>query len=432
MKKFLLSLIGIAIALCAFNIPLKTVKADDIVIVGDLTVHFIDVGQGDSSFIELPDGRTMLIDAGKKEYGKTVESYINENIKDDDGNAISFIDFVIFTHSDADHIGGMSYVLEKFDAGVVYRSNEECKFSKNGVNCSDSALNGKEKRNRFWGDKHGEKTTNAYHEAIERAYEVADEVIVTNPADDSQNEIVSTNEKYYTINFYSPLSPYYTDLNNHSPIIVIEYRGRRIVLSGDAEKQNEAEFVQKVKEGEGRYAVFDSGFCADVIKLGHHGSKTSSSKDYLGIMTNQSGRKSTLVIISCGTGNTYGHPHEEVFERLLEMGFSEDRILRTDLLGDVVVTIAEQEGIFRAIYVKGGLTSGEDPGGGSGGEPGSGSDDPCEDDPIGSIIDKFNGFDLTTKILIITAIAAVVVLVIVVWVVAVKKSGKRKKKGKRR
>lgn len=430
MKKFLLSLIGIAFALCAFNIPLKTVKADDVVIIGDLTVHFIDVGQGDSCFIELPDGRTMLIDAGKKEYGKTVESYINENIKDDNGNAISFIDFVIFTHSDADHIGGMSYVLGKFDAGIVYRSNEECKFSKNGVTCSDSALSGKENRNRFWGDKHGEKTTIAYHEAIERAYEVADEVIVTNPSDDSQNEIVSTSEKYYTINFYSPLSPRYTDLNNHSPIIVIEYRGRRIVLSGDAEEQNEAEFVQKVKEGEGRYSVFDSGFCADVIKLGHHGSKTSSSKDYLGIMTNQSGRKSTLVVISCGKGNTYGHPHEEVLERLLEMGFNEDRILRTDLLGDVVVTIAEQDGIYRAIYAKGGLTS-DGNSGGSGEGPGGGSDDPGEDDLIGSIIDKFNSFDLVTKILIIAAIVAVVVLVIVVWV-AFSKSSKRKKQGRRR
>ncbi len=409
MKKLLYVLLGIFFTFGLIGFPVTEAKCDDgIVIIGDLTAHFIDVGQGDSCIIELPDDRTMLIDAGVENMGRTVESYINNNIKDKSGNAIKFIDFVVFTHSDADHIGGMSYVLSKFDVGTVYRSNEECK------RCSDPALSGKEERNRFWGDKHGVKDTKTFHEAIARAYEVADEVIVTNPEDDEQNKIVSNSEKYYTISFYSPLSSYYTDLNNHSPIIVIEYRGRRIVLSGDAEEKNEKEFVERANQGKGKYSIFQN-FCADVIKLGHHGSRTSNSEEYLDIMVSGGGRRDVFVIISCGEGNKYGHPHAEVLERLKKMGFSDERILRTDTIGDIVITIAEQDGMYKAFYAKSGLSSSNQSGGG----------EENETDIFESLIGKFNGLSLTQKILVIVIIIAIVIAVLAI-AISEKKRRKRK------
>lgn len=421
MKKLLSLFITALLALGILYFPIGSVSAD-VVALGDLTVHFIDVGQGDSCLVELPDDRLMLIDAGVASEGKTVESYINDNIKGEDGKPITFLDFVVFTHSDADHIGGMSYVLGKFDAGTVYRSNEECE------RCSDPALKGKEQRNCFWGEKHGTKDTKAYHEAIDKAYEVADEVIVTNPEDDTQNEITSTNEKYYTICFYSPLSSFYKDLNNYSPIIVIEYRGKRIVLSGDAEKENEAEFVVRAKDGEGRYSVFKN-FCADVIKLGHHGSSTSSSEDYLDIMASGGERKDVFIVISCGKDNKYGHPHKEVLSRLADMGFDENKILRTDLSGDIVLTVAERDGIFETVCVKGSY-SGENSSGSGGNASGSvenpSGSDTKKNESFAGLISKFNTFSAPVKIGII--IAVVLVVFIIIYLIAFSKKKKRRRR----
>ena len=80
----------------------------------DFRIHFIDVGQGDSIFIELPDGKTMLIDGGLEKYGKTVVKYIKNLV-------YKKIDYMVATHADADHIGGLIKVLEKLEVGTIYR-----------------------------------------------------------------------------------------------------------------------------------------------------------------------------------------------------------------------------------------------------------------------------------------------------------------------
>ncbi len=328
-------------AVCVFAPPVCVTYADE----DGLTIHFIDVGQGDSCIVELPGDKTMLIDAGENKTSvyEKIDGYITENIKNDDGETIAFFDYVIMTHSDSDHIGSMDEILEKYHAKTVYRPNQMCTYR----DCVDHAFGGNVDRDRFWGDDVTGKSTLAYHTALEAAYENADEVIVTNPYDATQNHIEVGGCE---IDFYSPLSPSYSDNNNYSPIMIIEYMGVNIVLTGDAESKNESEFVKAVNSGvDERYGKL-ADLSADVIKLGHHGSGTSSSEDFLNIVTKERDRDDAFVVISCGNGNKYGHPHKQVLERLDKLGFKDDRILRTDQKGDIVISVKEIDGQYAAVY----------------------------------------------------------------------------------
>ncbi len=324
---------------------------------GNLKVHFVDVGQGDACIVELPDDRNILIDAGEnKSYVKDkLSSYIDQNILDEDGTAINYFDFCILTHSDSDHIGSMAYVLGLYPAKTVYRPNQIASYEKNGVAYRDPAFDGAEARNRFWGEDVESKDTATYKNAIEAAYKpnslFTPDVIVTNPYDETQNEITSARAGVeYSISFYSPLSPSYSDNNNYSPIIILNYGDKSITLTGDAEAKNEEEFVEKAEEGQGRYSIFTDAYTVDVIKLGHHGSRTSSSEEFLEVMTTAQSREKVLIIVSCGEDNKYGHPHAEVMTRLEAMGFSEDRILRTDQRGDIVVGVTYESGVYSLMY----------------------------------------------------------------------------------
>ena len=241
---------------------------------GDLNLHFVDVGQGDACIVELPDGRNMLIDSGSSDRDDKLISYIDENIKDDDGKTIGGFDIVIMTHSDEDHCGEMADVLGRFPAKeAFYRPNQEA--TRSGFSDPGKAD--------LYGNYNG-KSTKAYAEAIGAGYAGGAKGIVTNALDDSQNVIAPENvargeEGYYEINFYSPVKDSYGDYNNYSPIIVLEYNDNKVALSGDAEKEAEADFVEKAKAGEGRYAAFTEEFTVQAIKLGHHGSRTSSSEN---------------------------------------------------------------------------------------------------------------------------------------------------------
>lgn len=305
---------------------------------GDLNLHFVDIGQGDACIVELPDGRNMLIDSGKSDKDDKLIAYIDENIKGDDGKTIESFDIVILTHSDEDHCGEMADVLTRFPVtGMFYRPNQEA--TRSGF--TDPG------KSKLYGEYNG-KNTKAYAGAIEAGYKGGADGIITNALDEKTNTITpegltESDEGYYEINFYSPLSSQYNDYNNYSPIIILEYNDNRVALSGDAEKEAEAEFVARAKAGEGRYAVFTEDFTVQAIKLGHHGSRTSSSEDYLETISTQASRKDVRIIISCGKDNSYGHPHAEVLERLEKMGFSEENILRTDVNGTVAMSIKFDE-----------------------------------------------------------------------------------------
>lgn len=301
----------------------------------DLDVHFVDVGQGDACILELPDDRVMLIDAGERDSEDKLIQYIDENIRRD-GEKLDGFDIVMLTHSDSDHCGEMADVLEQYPAEVFYRPNVAATYD----GYTDPGIAA--------GDLYGSyesKNTMRYRDAIEAGYATAGTTYATDATDDEQNVIrpegISEGEPgYYTLTLYTPTVDSYSDANNYSPIMILEYEGKRFALSGDAEKEAEAEFVALAKEREGKFSVFDDSFYVDVIKLGHHGSDTSTSADYLEVITTPSACPSIFAIASCGSKSEYGHPSDKTIETLKKAGFVEEHILTTFTAGSIVATVS--------------------------------------------------------------------------------------------
>ena len=204
------------------------------------------------------------------------------------------------------------------------------------------------------------KNTAAYASCVKDMYAPAPDftptVYVTDPSDEAQTVTGGVEDSAYTFTFYSPLSESYTDWNDYSPIMILSYRGYNFALSGDAEKKNEAEFVAKVEAAKtdgvtDKYDLFTDDFTVNAIKCGHHGSRTSTSQAYIDAITTPVGAKNAYYIISCGEGNSYKHPHVETLDRLAEMGVPQDNILRTDLVGDITLSVrADESGEFKLFY----------------------------------------------------------------------------------
>lgn len=446
-------MVAIGIVFLPFATPTTVVLADGEE--GVMTVHFIDCGQADACVIEFPDDKTMLIDAGhtsSDSYG-AVKTYVNEL-------GITKFDYFIMTHADADHIGGVTKVFESITADVVYRPSQlssasgytDPALSKTGkygipYDTSDVPSNNKQ-------------SSQAYKNALECVYEMTNEVYVIDPSNDEINEIegsvtVSGQSFEYSLNMYSPLTPPYSDNNDYSPIMVLSYAGRNLVIAGDAEEKNEKEFVQKVKNTstDSRYDIFRSGnFHADLIKMSHHGSSTSSSEDYLNIMTQVSSKRcNTYTLFSCNDeayGNKYAHPHNETLDRLMDMGFSAERIERTDLNGNIRFDVRSGGELTRThdkdATITELLTSGTsdtraekvsvdnnvkptEPNG----SPVTKADPDKEGFSFEKIFAYFMSLDLPIKILIIAG-AVLVLIAIIAIIVAITKKGKRKKSRRRR
>lgn len=320
---------------------------------GDLNVHFVDVGQGNACIIELPDNRNMLIDAGDThtENKTRLIEYIEENINDENGEDIKYFDFVILTHPDSDHCGGMADVLEKYPAKTFYRPNVYSAY-KDGEAGDDWTDPAKESiKAQTANSKNNEKTTRAYDNALKAGYNesnvnnVESEVFIIDSEDPETGVITPEgagegDANYYEFTFYgADKTSSYKDNNNYSPVMVLDYHGKKFMLSGDAEKEAEADFVKKAKEGEGKYSVFTDDFSVDVFKLGHHGSRTSSSEDMIRAMTTPENRANVIAVISCGLNNSYKHPHAEVMERLAALGFTDKNIVRTDYNGTIAMSV---------------------------------------------------------------------------------------------
>lgn len=303
-----------------------------------LKIHSVDVGQGDCTIIELPDGKTMLIDGANTGYDDEIISYIETYLPND----FTYFDYAILTHPDADHCASMDEVLEAYPSRVFYRPNVLATregFTDPGADDLKAT--------------HGEKETVAYRNAIEVAYAATPDftpTVYVTDADDVSLDIVGSN---YTYTFFTPTQDTYKDWNDYSPIMILNYEGFNFVFTGDAEAANEAEFVAKVNAAKtdgvtDKYDVFTSDFKADVIKAGHHGSRTSSSAAYLDIML--AGGSDAYVIISCGTDNSYGHPHTEAVERFKSKGIADDRIVRTDTTGSLEFSVKTEGGVSTLYY----------------------------------------------------------------------------------
>lgn len=235
----------------------------------EIKVTVLDVGQGDSIFIQLTDERCMLIDAGESQYGDDVVDYIN---------SIGYekIDYLIATHPHADHIGGMSKVLESFDIGEVYMPKVST-------------------------------TTKTFENMLEL---IDDKGLEINTAKSGINILSEDN---LNIDIIAPCSEEYSDLNNYSAVIKITYGSVKFLFMGDAEEKSENEITADVS--------------ADFIKVGHHGSKTSSSEDFV----NRVGAQ--FAAVSVAAENDYGLPDEEIISLWEDSGA---KVLMTKDVGNIV------------------------------------------------------------------------------------------------
>ena len=276
-----------------------------------MNIHFIDVGQGDCIFIEFPDGKNMLIDAGNNGKEDNVISYLS-NLK------IKNITLVLATHADADHTGGMKEVFEEFNVQfclrpfVYYNGEEKSKFE-DTFNVISSA------------EKSASCKTKTYRDFLSAILnEKCGYEYFNKDSDFSQSLTYEGAESSYSIDFLTPIAsaPYigYSDPNDYSPIFVLSYGGFDIMFTGDAEKEAEAELLTS------NITLPD----VDVLKVGHHGSETSTTMELLRKI------KPEYSIIMSGVPNSYGHPRQAVLDRIDEVN---SVICRTDLQGNIVIKV---------------------------------------------------------------------------------------------
>lgn len=235
-----------------------------------LEIHYLDVGQGDSTLI-LCDGHAMLIDAGDNDRGTAVQSYL-------ESQGVTTLDYVIGTHPDADHIGGLDVVLYKFDCQMVMMPD----FEKDTRTYDDVVQTMKQKRYK-----------NTLPE-VGTVYELGSAV--------------------FTI--VAPNGEYGDNANDYSVGILLQHGKNRFLFTGDAEEASEADMLENGIDLE-----------ADVFKASHHGSRTANTEEFLQTVDPD------YVVISCGQENSYGHPHAEIMNRLRAMGIS---VFRTDEQGTIV------------------------------------------------------------------------------------------------
>ena len=300
---------------------------------GELQIHFMDVGQGDGILILFPDGRDMLIDCANYNNSSTVRGEILDYMDDyvTDGQ----LDYLMLTHCDSDHVYFMDEVLEEYQVDNVFMPNVLATHDK--VAEADIP----QERLALFTDEDTVDTA-CYADFFIAALTEPDCTVTLNvDADEDSNSVVITDGERqsdgtydgatYMLTFYCPTAEYYaeSDLssaeekNAISPIGVLEYNGFRIVLTGDSNEINEPTFVDRI----------GGQLDCDVLKVGHHGSETSSTEEFLDAIDCE------YAVISCNAaGNTFHHPRQTTLDRFIERDMT---VYRTDNNGNIVLTVGE-------------------------------------------------------------------------------------------
>lgn len=223
---------------------------------GSLQVQFIDVGQGDSTFITLPDGQTVLVDGGPGGSAPEVLRVLREA-------GVKRIDHLVATHPHEDHIGGLDDVLRAFEVGAVYmprKSHNTAAFESLLVAIADEGL----------------KVTTA------------------------RAGVGITSGEGFSVGFVSPVDDVYKEINDYSAAVKIMFGTTSLLVSGDLTAQSESRLGSEVD--------------VDLLKIAHHGSKGSSTSRFLDLASPK------YAVISVGADNSYGHPTAETLAKLAALG----------------------------------------------------------------------------------------------------------------
>ena len=246
------------------NVPAKS----------EMTVHFLDVGQGDCILVQTPDAH-MLIDAGDNAHAQSVLDYLQ-------AHGVNELTYVVATHPHTDHIGGMDEVLNTLPVQRILMP----RLSENNI-----------------------PTSATYRKFLTAVKDSGAKVIAAKPG-----MTFSVGQAECTVLAPGTQSD---KLNNMSVVLRVDWGESSFLFTGDAETASEKEILS------GGYAEFLS---ADVLKLGHHGSSSSSLNAFLKAVN------PSYAVISCGAGNDYGHPHRETMEKMNKMQVP---VLRTDEQGSI-------------------------------------------------------------------------------------------------
>ena len=293
---------------------------------GELLFHMIDVGQGDCLYIQLPDGKDMVIDGGttKKPYDdfdeKTVINYLNNYIKD------GTIEYLMLTHTDKDHVSILDDIIDAFDVENIYMPYILATPNMDKLSSkvrSEFERIPQEKKDIFK-DK-DTVSTPEYAEFFAAALNEKDCTIHVNMDDDEKTNNINISGSGYSFKFYCPTKAYYdendlgnaTDLNAVSPVGILEYKNRRIMFTGDSNTKNEKIILK-------RTGTID----CDVLKVAHHGSATSSIEAFLKQYSFE------YAMISSGTHAGHKLPRQDALDRMKDM-----EVYRTDKNGTIVLSV---------------------------------------------------------------------------------------------
>lgn len=292
---------------------------------GELLVHMLDVGQGDCIYVQLPDGKDMVIDCANYndsgEYEKKTFDYLDAYITDDT------VEYLMLTHCDSDHVYFMDELLERYQVEKLFMPNVLATPGTSSANKAKLQEQIDELDTSRFTDKDTIDSITYAEFFIAALTEPNCEIVLNVDTDEKTNSII-IEETTYRLVFYCPTQEYYNDYglntaerkNAISPIGILEYNDRKIMLTGDSNEYNEPLVMARTGKID-----------CDVLKVGHHGSATSTSNEFLDAYTFE------YALISCNAaGNTFNHPRQDTLDRLKAHNIN---VYRTDNNGNIVVSV---------------------------------------------------------------------------------------------
>lgn len=306
-----------------------------------MSVHFIDVGQADAIVVRFPDNRIMIVDSGDNTTASrnALKTYLDTYIFSDTNKTINWFQL---THSDADHVGGAAVIFDNYEVQTVYRPATFTLDEHNKIHAGQP-IHGKT----FTGGYYTLHATAGYRTFVEKYIAEGSDIYFHQdvPAVQTFGEV--------TMNYYAPQDFYYGTknittynnnerntakadsnrsssaqaINSQSPYVVLTYKNKRIMLTGDATDRNEEEWLAR-----------NLTYNIDVLKVQHHGSLDGNNAEFFSNILSHAST-STVYAVFCVGVNTYNHPSPTVIQRLKNAGLHENSIMTTLDNGNILANI---------------------------------------------------------------------------------------------